>query len=131
MCGECKVQKEGKIGENNRKDDYEHKKGFDTKKEERKEKKVIIVGRIKYDKSSLRIAGVYANGYMKKKLEELKKWLEEWEEGVKTIIGGISTQEGKERERNPKDSKKQRRENVGKGDKGEEMDDYEWQNKGR
>jgi len=85
------------------------------KKEEREEKKVIMVGRIKYGKSGLRIAGVYANGDMEKKLEELKKWLEEWEEGIKTIIGGISTQEQgeregeeerKERERNPKGSKK-------------------------
>jgi len=34
-------------------------------------------------------------------------------------------EEGKKRERNSKDSKKQRKENVGKEDKGEEMDDYE------
>jgi len=27
------------------------------------------------------------NGDMEKKLEELKEWMEEWEEGVKTIIG--------------------------------------------
>jgi len=40
-------------------------------------------------------------------------------------------EEGEERKRNSKDSKKQRRENVGKGDKGEGMDDYEWRNKGR
>jgi len=48
-------QKEGKKWENNRKDDYERKKGFgDTKKEEREEKKVIMVRRIKYGKGSLR-----------------------------------------------------------------------------
>jgi len=55
-------------------------------------------------------------------------------------LEGISTQkqgeregeeEGKEKERNLKDSKKQRRENVSNGDKREEMDDYEWRNKAR
>jgi len=42
-----------------------------------------------------------------------------------------SEKEGEERERNSKDSKKQRRENVGKGDEKEGMDDYEWRNKGK
>jgi len=42
----------------NRKDDYEHKKGFeDTKKREREEKEGIMVGRIKYGKGSLRDRG--------------------------------------------------------------------------
>jgi len=36
----------------------------------------------------LRIVGVYLNRDMKKNLEELKKWMKEWEEGVKTIIRG-------------------------------------------
>jgi len=31
---------------------------------------------------------VYVNGDMEKKLEELRGWMEEKEEGVKTIIGG-------------------------------------------
>jgi len=66
--------KRKKKRQSNRKDDYEHKKGFgDTKKEEREEKKVIMVGRIKYGKGSSRIVGVYANGDMEKKLEKLKK----------------------------------------------------------
>jgi len=46
-----------------------------------------MVGRIKYGKGSLRVVGVYANGNMEKKLEKLKKWMEEWER-VRTIIGG-------------------------------------------
>jgi len=41
-------------------------------KREREENKVIMVGRIKYGKGSLKI-GVYMNGDMKKKLEELKE----------------------------------------------------------
>jgi len=40
-------------------------------------------------------------------------------------------EEGKERERNSKDSRKQRKENVGKEDKGEKMYDYKWRNRGR
>jgi len=45
-CGECKGQKEGKRGDNNRTDDYGHKEGFgDIKKGEREEKEDIIVGR--------------------------------------------------------------------------------------
>jgi|GEM_PF-4049251 len=46
-----------------------------------------MVRKIKYGKGSLRIVGLYINGDMVKKLEELNEWLEEWEEGVKTIIG--------------------------------------------
>jgi len=34
----------------------------------------------------LKIVGISVNGDMEKKLEELKEWMEEWEEGVKTII---------------------------------------------
>jgi len=46
-------------------------------------------GRIKYGKDSLRIIGIYRmmNRDIEKKLNELKEWLEEREEGVKTIIG--------------------------------------------
>jgi len=44
-------------------------------------------GRIKYGKDSLRIVGIYVNGDMEKKLEELKEWMKKREEGVKTIIG--------------------------------------------
>jgi len=73
----------------NRKDDYEHKKGFgDSNKKGERREKVIMVGRIKYGKGSLRIIGIYVNGDMKKKLEELKEYMKEREEGVKTIIGG-------------------------------------------
>jgi len=35
-----------------------------------------MVGRIKHGKDSLRIVGIYVNGDMKKKLEELKEWME-------------------------------------------------------
>jgi len=55
------------------------------KKEEREEKGDIMVERIKHDKGSLRIVEIYVNGDMEKKLEELKEWMEEREEGVKTI----------------------------------------------
>jgi len=57
-------------------------------KREKEEKKIIMVGRIKYGKGSLRIIGVYVNEDMKKKLEELKEWMKERKERVKTIIGG-------------------------------------------
>jgi len=57
-------------------------------KREREEKKVIMVGRIKYGKGSLSIVWIYMSGDMKKKLEELKEWMKEREEGVKTIIEG-------------------------------------------
>jgi len=35
----------------------------------------------------LRIVDVHVNGDMEKKLEELKEWMEEWEEGVKKKKG--------------------------------------------
>jgi len=87
-----------------------------------------MIGRIKYGKSSLRIVGIYANGDMEKKLEQLKKWMEEWKEGVKTIIEedfnartggeyGSRRKRGK-KGKNSKDSKKQRRQNVDNGNKG-------------
>jgi len=67
------------------------------KKGETEEKKVIMVGRIKYGKGSLRIVKVYVNGNMEKKLEELKEWMKESEEGVKTMIGGdFKAKTGKE-----------------------------------
>jgi len=39
-----------------------------------------MMRRIKYGKSSLRIVGIYVNGDMEKKLEQLKKWMEERKE---------------------------------------------------
>jgi len=64
------------------------KKGFgDTKRKREKRRRV-------YWWEELRLARVacgyevYMNGDMVKKLEELKKWMVEREEGVKTIIGG-------------------------------------------
>jgi len=50
------------------------KEGFgDTKKGEKEEKEGLMVGRIKYGEGSLSIVGVYVNGAMEKKLEELKE----------------------------------------------------------
>jgi len=83
------AKKKGKQEESNRKNDYGHKKRFgDIKKGEREVKEDIMMGRIKYGKSSLRIVGIYVNGDIEKKLEQLKKWMEEWKERVKTIIEG-------------------------------------------
>jgi len=100
-----------------------------------------MVGRIKYGKDSLKIWGI-------------REW-ENWEEirRVEGMDGGErggskndnwrgfnarigkereDEEEGKEGERISKDSKKQRRINVGNGDKGEGMmDDYECRNKER
>jgi len=57
-------------------------------KKEVRETEGVMIGRVRYGKDSLRIVGVYVNGDMEKKLEELRGWMEEKEEGVKTIIGG-------------------------------------------
>jgi len=87
ICGECKGQKGCKNEESNRKNDNGHKKEFgDTKKGREKRRRIIMVGRIKYGKGSLRIIGIYVNGDVEKKLEELREWMKG--EGVKTIIGG-------------------------------------------
>jgi len=83
-------------GESNRRDDYEHKKGFgDIKKGEREEKEDIIVRRIKYGKGNLRIWDICEWGYG----EEIRRveGMEEREEGVKTIIGGnLNAKTGRE-----------------------------------
>jgi len=97
-----------------------------------------MVGRIKYGKGSVRIVEVYVNGDMKKKIRRVKG-MDEGEGEGRSLQGkdrergkvNMEGEEGEKRERNSKDSKKRRRENVGKGDKGEGMDDYEWRNKGR
>ena len=45
------------------------------------------MGKVKY-----RIVGVYVSGDIERKTEKLRKWMDEKEEGVITIIGGILTQ---------------------------------------
>jgi len=48
----------------------------------------IIVGKVKGKKGILRVVGVYVNGDMERKLEEIREWVEGKEEGIKTVIGG-------------------------------------------
>jgi len=47
-----------------------------------------IVCKIKMEEEMWRIVGLYVNGDMEKKLEGIMEWMEEGEEGIKTIIGG-------------------------------------------
>lgn len=54
-------------------------------KEEQEGRIEWVVGR---GEEKWRIVGVYVNGDMKEKMESLKDWMEEREEGVRTIIGG-------------------------------------------
>src|SRR5580765_957004 len=50
-----------------------------------------IVCKIKMGEEMWRILGIYVNGDMEKKLKGIMEWMEEGEEGIKTIIGGILT----------------------------------------
>ncbi|XP_011859464.1 PREDICTED: uncharacterized protein LOC105556959 [Vollenhovia emeryi] len=58
----------------------------DTEREE--ESEGIMVGKIKVGKKIIRVVGPYVNGDMEKKLSILEGWMEQKEEGVRTIIGG-------------------------------------------
>lgn len=66
-----------------------------TKKEEGGEKEEIIIGRAKYGGGSIRVVRVYVNNDIEEKLKEIGKWIEEKQEGIKTIIGGILMRERK------------------------------------
>lgn len=59
-----------------------------TEDKEKKREEGIMMGRIKHGKDSIRVVGVYINGDMERKLERLREWMEEKEEGVRTIFGG-------------------------------------------
>lgn len=52
-----------------------------------KEKEGIIEGKLR-EEQLWRIMGIYVNGGMERKLEELKDWMEKKDTGIKTIIGG-------------------------------------------
>jgi len=66
-CGECKERKEGKKGKAIEEMIIRHKDLEIQKKENREEKKGIMVEKIKYGKGSLRIIGIYVNEDMEKK----------------------------------------------------------------
>lgn len=53
-----------------------------------REREEIIVGRMRTGKLCCKIVGIYVNGDMERKLEELREWMEEEGSGIKTIIGG-------------------------------------------
>ncbi|XP_011884026.1 PREDICTED: golgin subfamily A member 6-like protein 22, partial [Vollenhovia emeryi] len=58
----------------------------DTEREE--ESEGVMIGKVKLDKKIIRVVGAYVNGDMERKLSILEGWMEQKEEGVKTIIGG-------------------------------------------
>ncbi|XP_039312991.1 uncharacterized protein LOC120359478 [Solenopsis invicta] len=57
-------------------------------KDDRGEREGIIKGEFKYGRGRLRVVGVYANQDLGEKLEGLRGWMEEKEEGIRTICGG-------------------------------------------
>jgi len=83
---------ERRNGENLERDSKRVRTG-DERKEEVRETEEIMTGRIRYGEGSMRITGVYVNGNMKRKLEEMREWMEQREERVKTIIGEILKRE--------------------------------------
>lgn len=58
----------------------------EEKEEEREEGRMKCT--LKMGQEKWRIIGLYVNGDMGKKLEGIRDWMEEGEEGVRTIIGG-------------------------------------------
>jgi len=48
----------------------------------------IIVGEIRQGREKWKIVGVYASGGIERMLQKLEFWIEEKEEGIKTIVGG-------------------------------------------
>ncbi|KYN22005.1 hypothetical protein ALC57_05605 [Trachymyrmex cornetzi] len=55
---------------------------------ERKEVEGMMTGVMKTGESRVRVVGVYINMDLQSKLEGMVEWMEEREEGVKTVIGG-------------------------------------------
>lgn len=60
----------------------------EEEEEEGEEEEGRIVCRVSRGEEKWRIVEIYVNGDMEKELEKLKGWIEEKEEGIKTIIGG-------------------------------------------
>lgn len=58
------------------------------KEGKRKEEKGLISRRIRLGRDLWRIIGVYVNKDMERKIESLREWMEEKEEGVKMLVGG-------------------------------------------
>lgn len=56
--------------------------------EDSKKMQGMMIGKVKYGKGSIRMAGVYINGDMERKSEEMREWMEGKEDGVGMIIGG-------------------------------------------
>lgn len=54
----------------------------------RREKEGIMIREITLGEDKVRVVGVYVNGDMERKLEEVRRWMEGGVERVKTIIGG-------------------------------------------
>jgi len=48
----------------------------------------IIVGEVRQGREKWKIVGVYASGGIERMLQKLEFWIEEKEEGIKTIVGG-------------------------------------------
>ena len=64
------------------------RKGLEMKEEEDREREGMMVKKVRLGGDWWRIIGVYVNKDLQGKLEELKEWTEEREEGVRMVIEG-------------------------------------------
>lgn len=73
-----------------------------------KEREGIMMGRVKHGKERWRIVGVYLSGDMERALQGLERWMEDSEEGVMTLIGGILMREQERRQEGLREGKRRK-----------------------
>ena len=64
------------------------RKGMETREGGEGDKEGIMMKKVSMGGEWWRVVGVYVNKDLQRKLEELKEWMEEREEGVRMVIGG-------------------------------------------
>lgn len=89
------IQMEGIFGEKEKQEGKSEggmligvKKNIKVEMEEEEEEEGKMVCKIKIGGEDWRIVGVYVNLDLERKLEGIRKWMEEEEEEVRTLIGG-------------------------------------------